>query len=188
MFHNKWETNVNNYKVFQQELCFYGKILLRGNRIVIPKKLVWWPKIDNDVDKIVKSGKGCMIVAAPYFPQPMKRRSQPTEPWVDVSVDFVGPLPSAVHMFIITDYFIGFKEIKISRDISGRKPIEIMKEFFSRLGTPKSITCDNGKQCANTKFRNFSNENDIRIFHTIPYWPQQNGEVEKQDRDILKSL
>lgn len=31
-------------------------------------------------------------------------------------------------------------------------------------------------------------ECNITLFNTVPYWPQQNGEVERQNRDILKRL
>ena len=76
IYNNKWDESVNNYKIFQTELCFYENILLRENRIVIPKSLrqrvleaayeghpgivamknrlrtkVWWPKIDRDAKK-----------------------------------------------------------------------------------------------------------------------------------------
>lgn len=34
----------------------------------------------------------------------------------------------------------------------------------------------------------FCRENGIKLVNTIPYWPQQNGEVERQNRSILKRL
>ena len=39
LYNNKWNQNVNNYKVFENELCFQNNILLRGSKIVIPFKL-----------------------------------------------------------------------------------------------------------------------------------------------------
>lgn len=36
--------------------------------------------------------------------------------------------------------------------------------------------------------RRFCKEWGIKLFNTIPYWLQQNGEVERQNRDILKRL
>ncbi|CAH2101292.1 unnamed protein product [Euphydryas editha] len=91
--------------LFENELCFYEGILLRGTRIVIPNKLrrkvlmaahegdpgivlmkarlrtkVWWPRYDKDAENLVKSCKGCTLVSAPYPPNPLKRRELPNKP------------------------------------------------------------------------------------------------------------
>lgn len=60
--------------------------------------------------------------------------------------------------------------------------------MFSRLGLPLTITADNGRQFVSEEFKTFCTELGIKIFHTIPYSPQQNDEVERQNRDILKRL
>ncbi|CAK1594433.1 unnamed protein product [Parnassius mnemosyne] len=87
LYKNQWDESVKTFKIFEDELCFYDNILLRGNKIVIPNKLrqqvlvaaheghpgivsmkerlrakVWWPKIDKDVEMLVKSCKGCTLV------------------------------------------------------------------------------------------------------------------------------
>ncbi|CAH2096664.1 unnamed protein product [Euphydryas editha] len=59
---------------------------------------------------------------------------------------------------------------------------------FSRLENPATKTADNGKQFCSTEFKRFCTARNIVLFNTIPYWPQQNGEVERQNRDILKRL
>lgn len=50
------------------------------------------------------------------------------------------------------------------------------------------MTCDNGPQFKAEEFKRFCTEFDIKIVSTIPYWPQQNGEIERQNRSILKVL
>lgn len=208
-----WVEPVKHCRTFQEEFCVCDGILLRGTRIVIPHKLrqrileaaheghpgivamkgrlrtkVWWPKIDEHAEKIVKSCKGCTLVSTPGPPNPMKRRSMPNGPWIDVAVDFMGPLPNGVYLFVIVDYFSRYKEIKIMRSITAINTVNVLKEIFSRLGLPMSITCDNGKQFCSQEIKSFCEENAIKIFYTIPYWPQMNGEVERQNRDILKRL
>ncbi|CAK1596248.1 unnamed protein product [Parnassius mnemosyne] len=74
------------------------------------------------------------------------------------------------------------------KSISSQDTIKVLKKIFSRAGNPASITADNGRQFCSQEFKTFCTEQGITLFNTIPYWPQQNGEVERQNRDILKRL
>ncbi|XP_048001410.1 uncharacterized protein K02A2.6-like [Leguminivora glycinivorella] len=213
LYHNNWDEEVKIYKLFQTELCFYEEILLRGTRIVIPKDLrkiiltaaheghpgivamkarlrakVWWPKYDREAEKLVKSCAGCTLVSAPNPPNPLKRRELPDEAWKDVAIDLLGPLPSGDHIFVIIDYFSRYKEVKICRKIDSTEMTKHLLEIFSRLGDPATITADNGRQFISDHFKSFCKERGITLHSTIPYWPQMNGEVERQNKDILKRL
>lgn len=213
IFENKWDDSVNAYKVFQSEICFQGNIALRGNKLIIPKELrgrvieaahqghpgivamktrlrskVWWPKIDKDAECRVKSCKGCTLVSAPNPPHPTKRRELPVEAWIDLAIDFLGPLPSNDYLLVLVDYYSRYKEIKIMRSITSTDTVKILKEIFSRLGYPVTLTCDNGQQFTSEVFKTFCKECNITLYNTIPYWPQMNGEVERQNRDVLKRL
>lgn len=213
IYGNKWDDGVKNYRLFENELCFYEGLLLRGTKIVIPNKLrnqvlmaaheghpgivlmksrlrskVWWPRYDKDAETLVKSCRGCTLVSGPNPPNPLKRRELPHEPWVDIAIDLMGPLPSGDFILVAIDYFSRYKEIKITKKISSADVIKILKEIFSRLGNPKTVTADNGKQFSSEEFKHFCKDRNIVLYNTIPYWPQQNGEVERQNRDILKRL
>gem|GEM_PF-2873085 len=109
-------------------------------------------------------------------------------PWIDVAIDFLGPLPSNDYLLVIIDYYSRYKEIKITKNITATDTIKILKEIFSRLGFPATLTCDNGNQFTSETFKKYCTECGIKLYHTIPYWPQMNGEVERQNRDILKRL
>lgn len=213
LYQNDWDDSLRSYKIFENELGFFENILLRGNRIVIPYRLrknvldaaheghpgivamkgrlrskVWWPRIDKDAENLVKSCKGCTLVALPSPPVPMKRRELPLGPWIDVAMDLLGPLPSDEYLLVVIDYYSRYKEVKVTKSISSTQIIKILKEIFSRLGFPVSITADNGRQFVSEEFREYCRECNIRLYNTVPYWPQMNGEVERQNRDILKRL
>ncbi|XP_049880106.1 uncharacterized protein K02A2.6-like [Pectinophora gossypiella] len=213
IYNNHWDESIKAYKLFADELCFYENILLRSTRIVIPQKLrkqvldaaheghpgvvamkgrlrskVWWPKMDKEVELLVRSCKGCTLVSLPNPPTPMKRRELPLEPWIDIAMDLLGPLPNNEYLLVIIDYYSRYKEVKITRTITSAQIIKILKEIFSRLGYPISITADNGRQFVSEEFKTFCQECNIRLFSTVPYWPQMNGEVERQNRDIVKRL
>lgn len=213
IYNNNWDETVKTYKLFANELCFCGEILLRGTKIVIPKELrnrvlaaaheghpgivamklrlrtkVWWPKYDKEAEQMVRACRGCTLVSAPNPPNPLKRREMPTNPWIDIAIDLLGPLPSGDHLLVVIDYYSRYKEIKFCREITSKEMVKLLKEIFSRLGCPVTITSDNGKQFVSEEFESFCRVNGIKLLHSIPYWPQQNGEVERQNRDILKRL
>ena len=92
----KWEgVKCSEYLSVANELCVVGGIGMRATRIVIPKNLratvltigheghlgvvsmkqrlrtkVWWPKLEKDVEKFVRTCDGCQLVSRPDPPPP----------------------------------------------------------------------------------------------------------------------
>lgn len=213
IYENNWAEEVKRYKIFETELCFAGEILLRGTRIVMPQVLrehtlnlahighldmtvmkrrlrskVWWPNIDAEAEKIVKRCRGCMLVAAPNAPEPLRRKELPLAAWKHVALDYLGPLPSGHNLLVVVDYFSRFIEVRIMTKIDSSATIEKLEEIFARFGNPLSITADNGPQLISAEFKSFCQDNAIQLIFTTPYWPEQNGEVERQNRSLLKRL
>lgn len=87
-------------------------MLLRGDCIVIPTSLrekvlitaheghpgivmmkghlrsnVWWPKMDQAVERFIKNYRGCVLVAAPEAPEPMHPSHLPSAPWQTLALD-----------------------------------------------------------------------------------------------------
>lgn len=201
------------YKYFHQELSYSGNIIIRQSQVVIPKSLrtrvldlgheghpgegmmkrrlrakCWWPKLDEDVKKYVKTCKSCALVANPSRPEPMTRRQLPMAPWVDVAIDFLGPLPTKEYVLVIIDYYSRYLEVEIMRSITAEATIERLDKIFTRLGFPRTITLDNAKQFVSSRFTEYCKDNGIYLNNTCPYWPQANGEVERQNRTLLKRL
>ena len=83
---SKWDGD-KIYGYFKNELCEAHNLILRGNKIVIPRSLryrtlqlahqghpgivvmkrllrekVWWPNIDKEVEQFVKNCNGCQLV------------------------------------------------------------------------------------------------------------------------------
>lgn len=89
---------------------------------------------------------------------------------------------------MIVDYYSRFIEVEIMRKVDSHETIKRLQVIFARFGLPISITADNGAQFVSEEFKAFCKINNIKLINTIPYWPQQNGEVERQNRSILKRL
>ena len=91
------------FKAVRNELTVLGNLVLRGTRLVIPKKLrkqvldlahedhqgivktkqrlstkVWWPRIDRQAEQRCRTCHGCQLVGKPLPPEPMKRTELPT--------------------------------------------------------------------------------------------------------------
>ncbi|XP_062557899.1 uncharacterized protein K02A2.6-like [Armigeres subalbatus] len=156
---------------FKHELGFVGDMLVRGNKLVVPTALktrmldiaheghpgesvmkrrlrdrVWWPGMDNDAVSRVKACEGCRLVGLPSRPEPISRRPLPSGPWIDIAMDFLGPLPCGSYFLVIIDYYSRYKEVEIMFKITARDTISRLDRIFTRLGYPRTITLDNAKQ------------------------------------------
>lgn len=201
------------YQPFQSELGIVEELVVRGQKMIIPKNLrnrflqlaheghpgesamkrrlrerVWWPGMDKEVTKWVATCEGCRLVGLPQKPEPLQRRPLPSEAWTDVAIDFLGPLPSGEYLFVIIDYYSKYKEVEIMTRITARETVERLNRIFRRLGFPRTITLDNAKQFVGLEFSEYCKQNGIFLNFSTPYWPQQNGEVERQNRSLLKRL
>lgn len=197
----------------REEFSSNGNMIIRGTKVVVPVKFraqmlvlgheghpgevvmkrrlrdrVWWPGMDGEISKFVKSCRGCLMVSQPPAPEPMKRRAMPQEPWVDVAIDFMGPLPNGENLLVIVDYFSRYKEVKVMRSITSEATWNELEPIFIRLGYPRTVTLDNGRQFISTKFQDLCKKHGIALRYGTPYWPQENGLVERQNRSLLKRL
>ncbi|XP_055634002.1 uncharacterized protein K02A2.6-like [Toxorhynchites rutilus septentrionalis] len=209
----KWTGTVKCFKPFESELYRSGNILMRGNRLIVPEALrsrvlelahethlgivsmkrrlrqkVWWPGIDKQVEMLVKKCKSCTIVSALDPPEPLKSTNMPERPWVDLSADFVGPLPSGDNLLVIVDYFSRFIEVVVLKQTTASLTVKALHETFCRFGMPESLKTDNGPQFRSDEFKNFCNQYGIKLRNSTPYWPQANGEVERVNGMLKKHL
>lgn len=74
------------------------------------------------------------------------------------------------------------------KTITAETTIQKIDEIFHYYGYPMSITLNNGRQFISSKLKDYCAEHKIHLNHTAPYWPQANGEVERQNRTLLKRL
>ena len=114
----------------RNELTFFGHVILWRTRIVIPQALrkgvvslaheghqgvvktkerlrtkVWWPAMDCDAEKRCAECYGCQMVTKNVPPPSLKSTPLPNQPWEEVAVDLMGPLPSGEHLLVLVDYY-----------------------------------------------------------------------------------
>ena len=209
-----WEKGkYSPYKVVREELTCLGKLIMRGTRIVVPETLrkqvlklaheghqgivkmkarlrtsVWWPGIDKDAEKTCRKCHECQVVGQLPVPDPIQRKKFPDREWQDLAIDILGPLPSGDYLLVVVDYYSRFFEVGIMKTITSTKVINFLEKLFSFLGLPSSIKSDNGSQFTSAEFQGYLEENGIEHLTSTPLWPQANGEVERQNRTLLKCL
>lgn len=209
----EWTAEVKHFQAFAQELHVMNEILLRGERMVLPKSLrqqairiahighpgvvrmkralrekVWWPRIDGEVDNFAKKCLGCTVVARDDPPEPMSRTEMPKQPWDFIAIDFYTPKELEAIVLVVVDYYTRYVHcVPIPRNDAG-KTIEALEKIFNVFGYPKRLKADNGPPFQGKEFSEWCRSKGIILVHSIPYWAQQNGMVERMMKNITRAL
>ena len=203
----------NQYFNVRRELSVVDGVLLRGTRIVIPAKLrkrtlqlaheghqgivktklrlrekVWWPGIDKDAENMVRTCKPCQLVGPSPRPEPIVPTEMPKGPWQDICADLMGPFPTGEYVFVVVDYYSRWQEVAVLKTVNSEKIIQCLEIMFATHGLPVTLKTDNGPQFVSKEFKDYLKHYGIKHYHTTPYWPQANGEVERQNRTLLKAF
>ncbi|KAF4527949.1 hypothetical protein B566_EDAN014122 [Ephemera danica] len=185
-----WPVELRKYELIKTELCVYDDVILRG--IVKTKQRlrskVWWFTMDKDVEEFCKHCHGCQIVAPFELPEPLQPTALPTGSWKDIAIDYLGPFPNGKNILVVIDYYSRFIEAVITTSTTAATTINILEEIFCRFGYPESMRADQAPQLSGSEMRDYCLLNGIRLVSTTPRYPQANGEVERQNRSIMKVL
>lgn len=202
-------------KVFshiKDELGVVDDIIIRGSRLIIPSSLrertlqnaheghpgivkmkdrlrskVWWPSMDQHAEKFVKCCDACQKVGKEITKEEIHRRQMPDGPWQDLAIDFKD-LPDGSYLCVVVDYYSRYVEVATMKSITAKATCEFLDEIFARHGLPYSITSDQGPQFTSQGFSDYCARNGICHYTTFAYWPQANGEVERQNRSLQKII
>ena len=112
----------------------------------------------------------------------------PTAPWQDISAELLEPLPTGESILVVVDYFSRFLEVAVLKSTTSAKIIGAIRPIFARFGVPYSLRTDNGPQFVSVEFETFLPAQGVEHRKTTPLWPEANGQVERQNRSLLKCL
>ena len=204
----KSSINAEFYAFFEkkEELSFENGILMWHNRIIVPSSLreyilkrlheshpginsmkslarisVWWPCLDKDIERIVRSCEPCQK-NMPFEPStPLNLWNLPQTPWDRIHIDFTGPY-HGFHWFVVIDAYSRWLEIFPLQNATTHAVIVKLRELFARFGICRQIVSDNGSQFTSAEFSDFCKRNGIILTHTTPYHSHSNGLVERSIR------
>ena len=149
---------------------------------------VCWPGMDRDAEKLCAECYGCQLVTKHVPPPPVKPTPMPQRPWEDLALDILGPLPSGENLLVLVDYHSRWIEVNVVRATTSKIIIQRLDAQFARYGIPKSLRTDNGPNLVSSEIEDYLKEMGVEHRHTTPLWPRANGEVERQNRTLLKAI
>ena len=208
-----WSTAPSPYKLLRDEVTVVGRLVMRGTRIVVPLSLrervlelaheghqgivktkdrlrskVWWPSMNAMVERHCKKCLGCQAVTPVTTTPPVKTTTMPTKPWRDLAVDLMGPLPTGDNLLVTVDYYSRWIEVDVIRNTSSSSIIKCLEKHFTRHGIPETLRTDNGSNLVRHEMEEFLDELGVKHKKTVPLWPRANGEVERQNKSLLKAM
>ncbi|XP_055523176.1 uncharacterized protein K02A2.6-like [Wyeomyia smithii] len=145
----------------------------------LARSFVYWPGIDADIVKQVKSCSQCsrQAHAPPKFSE--HHWQYPKGPWERIHIDYAGPVAGSM-LLIVVESYSKWLEVKVTQSTTTAATIGIMDELFSSFGVPVTIVSDNGPQFTATEFKAFLQKSGVK-YHNLsaPYHPATNGQAER---------
>lgn len=140
------------------------------------KGTVYWPGIDNDIEKMISACHTCQINSSKNQKEPLIPHEIPDRPFEKLACDIFEF--SAKDYLVIVDYFSKWIELK---QLNGKRAKDVnstLLEVFSRNGIPRIIVADNmpfnSYECGE-----FAKSLDFKFETSSPRYPRSNGLAER---------
>lgn len=127
----------------------------------------------------------------PRFLKNQGKLIKATSPFERLNLDFKGPLPTnSRNRFLLTivDEYSRFPFAIPCPDVSSNTVITYLENIFSIFGMPAYIHTDRGSAFMSKELKMFLTSLGIATSHTTAYNPQGNGQVERYNGIIWKSI
>ncbi|XP_039602164.1 uncharacterized protein K02A2.6-like [Polypterus senegalus] len=153
----------------------------------LARSFVWWPGIDEDIEKIAQQCSGCQMVQNEPERAPLHPWEWPTLPWQRLHIDFAGPF-MATTFLVVVDACSKWPEVFTMSSTTTSHTIEVLRDLFARTGVPQQLVSDNGPQFTATDFQVFLHKNGIRHITSAPWHPATNGQAERFVQNLKRAL
>ena len=209
------DINQHTYKALEKvketlTLCISYGVILRHRQIVVPETLhqtvidlaheghqgiektksllrekVWFPGINSEVEKKVKSCLACQATTIETKREPLNLSPLPKEPWQQISADFK-ELSDGGYLLVLYDDYSRYPIVQFIPSVSAPVVIPRLHKIFAEFGVPAQVRTDNGPPFNGKEFKSFAKSSGFEHRKITPKWPQANGEVERFMRTIKR--
>jgi transposase InsO family protein len=145
----------------------------------------------DEVRKTCSDCIHCLELKPRFLKTPHCSLVRATRPFERISIDFMGPKPTVSnnrYILTIVDEYSRFPFAFPCRDTNADTVIRCLETLFNLFGTPESIHSDRGSQFMSETVTNYCQKKNIAQTRTSPYNPQGNGQCEKYNGLIWKSV
>ena len=153
----------------------------------LARSYIWWPKMDRDIEDLVKKWRVCQESRASPPSAPLHPWQWPAQPWTRVHLDFAGPYLGHTYL-VIVDASSKWLDAHIMSSMSSEKTIETLRSVFATHGLLQMIVTDNGPSFTSNEFREFTQKNGIKHVTSAPYHPSSNGQAERAVQTVKQGL
>ncbi len=200
-----------NYFHVRDELTAQEGVILRGERVVIPKSMrkgilqdlhtahrgiestlrraresVYWPNMSRDIKEYISRCEICTTFATRQPKEPLSSHEVPNRPWAKIGTDL---FQFQNKDYLVTvDYFSNFFEVDYLTTTSSNAVIKKLKGHIARYGIPDEVVSDNGPQYDSNEFQAFAQSYGFKHTRTSPHHPQSNGKAESAVKQAKKTL
>ena len=160
-----------------------GHFSVSKTKAILNNKFTW-PGISKDVNDHILSCTTCKEFnkhthkAAPFHTRPVI-----TEPFDEIALDLIGPLPRSRHgnRFALTAICMASRwpEVYPLKNAKAESIVEGLIEFLTRNGIPSKLLTDQGSQFTSEVMAQTCQRLGITHITTVPYRPQGNGILER---------
>ncbi|XP_057292617.1 uncharacterized protein K02A2.6-like [Hydractinia symbiolongicarpus] len=162
-------SSLQKYEVYKEEYCEVNGIILRRDRLFIPKSSVqksmeiahrsclgivklksllrckvYWYNMDKDIENLIQSCPSCQKIRRQNKPTPVQMTELPTSTWSHIAADFYGNLPTGEKILVITDLFSKFPIVEVMKSTTFNIVSTRLDNLFSIFGYPDMIKTNNG--------------------------------------------
>ena len=144
----------------------------------LARMYVWWPGIDQEIEKCVRTCHECQVNQSSPPVTPMQPWKWPTRPWVRLHLDYAGPFLDRMFLILI-DAHSKWIEACCVTSVTSAITIECLRQVFAQFGVPETVVTDNGACFTTREFELFLEVNGIRHLTSASYHPASNGLAER---------
>lgn len=203
--------SVREYWHVRDELVECKGLIVKGQQIVIPKKLrkemlekihvnhlgrdksilrakecLYWPRMEKEISDKVGSCNICSERALSNSNEPMCSRELPNRPWQIIAMDML--YLEGHEYLLVVDTYSKFPEIMILKNQTSYEIINCLKAIFSRHGIPQLVYSDNGTNFVSQEMKNFAKQWKFSLKTSTPQYPQSNGFIERHVQTVKNVL
>ena len=151
-----------------------------------------WPGVTKDIANYIKSCEICQKHAKRKPKLPLGKMEMVKTPFEKVAIDIIGPLSETNkknnYILTLVDFSTRWPEAVPLKSTKTENVAEALFDMFSRLGIPKVILSDNGRQLISDSMKETYKLLGIEQKLSAPLHPQSHGLVERCNQTIQKTL